>query len=102
MGFQSRPLRLELEDLGKLQLPCILHWDLNHFVVLAKVGKSTVTVLDPAAGERKLGLDEVSKHFAGVALELTPTAEFKPQKAAPSVSARHLTGPVRGLWRALA
>ena len=102
LGFQSRPLRLELEDLGKLQLPCILHWDLNHFVVLAKVGKLTVTVLDPAAGERKLGLDEVSKHFTGVALELTPTAEFKQQKAAPSVSARQLTGPVRGLWPALA
>lgn len=73
LGFHTRPLRLEMEDLGKLATPCILHWDLNHFVVLAKVGKSKVTVLDPVAGERKLGLDEVSKHFAGVALELTPT-----------------------------
>jgi len=102
LGFQARPLRLEIEDFGKLALPCVLHWDLNHFVVLAKVGKSKVTVHDPAIGERKLGLDEVSKHFTGVALELTPMAEFKPQKAAPSVSARQLTGPVRGLWRALA
>lgn len=102
MGFQSRPLRLELEDLGKLALPCVLHWDLNHFVVLVNVGGSKVTILDPAIGERKLSLDEVSKHFTGVALELTPAAEFKPQKAAPSVSARQLTGPVRGLSRALA
>jgi len=102
LGFQARPLRLEMEDFGELALPCVLHWDLNHFVVLAKVGKSKVTVHDPAIGERKLALDEVSKHFTGVALELTPTAEFKPQKAAPSVSARQLTGPVRGLWRALA
>lgn len=102
LGFQARPLRLEMEDLGKLQLPCILHWDLNHFVVLAEVGKSKVTVFDPAGGERRLSLDEVSEHFTGVALELTPTVEFKPQKAAPSVSARQLTGPVRGLWRALA
>lgn len=102
LGFQTRPLRLEMEDLGKLTLPCILHWDLNHFVVLAKVDKSKITVLDPAVGERKLGLEEVSKHFTGVALELTPTAEFKQQKAAPSVSVRELTGPVRGLWRALA
>lgn len=102
LGFQTRPLRLELEDLGKLTLPCILHWDLNHFVVLTKVGKSKITILDPAVGERKLSLDEVSKHFTGVALELTPAAEFRPQKAAPSVSARQLTGPVRGLWRALA
>lgn len=102
LGFRTRPLRLEMEDLGKLTLPCILHWDLNHFVVLAKVGKATATVLDPAVGERKLELGEVSKHFTGVALELTPTADFTLQKAAPSVSPKQLTGPVRGLSRALA
>lgn len=101
LGFSTRPLRLDLDDLGKLRLPCILHWDLNHFVVLAKVDKSKVTILDPASGERKLSLTEVSDHFTGVALELTPIAEFKPQKAAPSVTARELTGPVRGLWRTL-
>ncbi|KRA41964.1 peptidase domain-containing ABC transporter [Pseudoxanthomonas sp. Root630] len=102
LGFSTRPLRLDMEDAGKLKLPCILHWDLNHFVVLAKVGRSRVTILDPAIGERKLSLSEVSDHFTGVALELTPTAEFKPQKATPSVTARQLTGPVRGMWRALA
>lgn len=102
LGFATRPLRLDMEDLGGLKLPCILHWDLSHFVVLTKVGKSKFTILDPAVGERKLGVGEVSKHFTGVALELTPTVEFKPQKAAPSVSVRQLTGLVRGLWRALA
>ncbi len=102
LGFSTRPLRLDIEHLGQLKLPCILHWDLNHFVVLAKVGKSRVTILDPASGERKLSFEEVSRHFTGVALELTPTAEFKPQKAAPSISARQLTGPVTGLWSALA
>ncbi|MEL1265178.1 peptidase domain-containing ABC transporter [Pseudoxanthomonas putridarboris] len=102
LGFSVRPLRLDMEDLGKLKLPCILHWDLNHFVVLVKAGKSKVTILDPAVGERRLSYREVSDHFTGVALELTPTAEFKPQKAAPAVTARQLTGPVLGLWRALA
>ncbi|MCC4620744.1 peptidase domain-containing ABC transporter [Xanthomonas cassavae CFBP 4642] len=102
LGFATRPLRLDMEHLGQLKLPCILHWDLNHFVVLAKVGKSKATVLDPAVGERTLLLDEVSQHFTGVALELTPTAEFKPQRAAASVSAHQLTGPIRGLWSALA
>lgn len=101
LGFSSRPLRLEMEDLGKLRLPCILHWDLNHFVVLAKVGKSTATILDPAVGERRLPLSEVSEHFTGVALELSPTTDFRPQKPAPAVSIRQLTGPVRGLWQAL-
>ncbi|PZP63615.1 MAG: ABC transporter [Pseudoxanthomonas spadix] len=102
LGFSTRPLRLDMEDLGKLKLPCILHWDLNHFVVLAKVGRAKVTILDPAVGERRLSLSEVSEHFTGVALELTPGADFKRQKAAPSVSARQLIGPIHGLWPALA
>jgi len=102
LGFTTRPLRLDMEDLGKLRLPCILHWDLNHFVVLAKVGRSKVTILDPAIGERRLSFADVSDHFTGVALELMPTAEFKPQRSAPAVGLGQLTGPVRGLWRALA
>lgn len=101
LGFQTRPLRLDMNDLGKLKLPCILHWDFNHFVVLAKVGRSKVTILDPAIGEKTLAFSEVSDHFTGVALELTPGHEFKPPKASPSVSVRQLTGPVTGLWRAL-
>ncbi|ALS94157.1 peptidase domain-containing ABC transporter [Xanthomonas oryzae] len=101
LGFSTRPLRLDMEQLDQLALPCILHWDLSHFVVLAKVGKTKATILDPAIGERRLSLSEVSQHFTGVALELTPTAEFKQHKAAPSISARQLTGPIRGLWSAL-
>lgn len=101
LGFQTRPLRLDMEDLGKLKLPCILHWDLNHFVVLAKVGRKGVTVLDPASGERRLSFAEVSDHFTGVALELTPGHDFQPQKAEPAVTVRQLTGRVQGLWPAL-
>ncbi|AJC47227.1 peptidase domain-containing ABC transporter [Xanthomonas sacchari] len=102
LGFSARPLRLEMEDLGRLELPCILHWDLNHFVVLARVGKSRVKLLDPAIGERNLAISEVSQHFTGVVLEMTPCANFKRRKSVESVSARQLTGPIRGLWRALA
>lgn len=102
LGFSTRPLRLDMDDVGKLKLPCILHWDLNHFVVLSKVGKNRVTIFDPAIGQRVLPLSEVSDHFTGVALELTPAAAFKPHKAAPAITARQLTGPVRGLWHSLA
>lgn len=101
LGFQTRPLRLDLESLCNLKLPCILHWDLNHFVVLDKVGKSMATILDPAFGKRVLNLAEFSDHFTGIALELTPSAEFKPQKATRSVSTRQLTGHIRGLWPTL-
>ncbi|ATS40151.1 MULTISPECIES: peptidase domain-containing ABC transporter [Xanthomonas] len=101
LGFATRPLRLDMEHLSKLKLPCVLHWDLNHYVVLAKVGKLKATIFDPALGERTLLMDEVSKHFTGVALELTPTAEFKPKKATSSVSVRQLTGSIRGLGGAV-
>src|SRR5690606_26091087 len=62
MGLLTRALRLEMHDLDKLAVPCILHWDLNHFVVLSKVSRSTATIVDPAFGERRLPLDEVSRH----------------------------------------
>jgi len=101
LGFQTRALRLELSDMAQLTTPCILHWDLNHFVVLAKAGKTGITVLDPAFGERKLSYAEASEHFTGVALELTPGVEFKQQPAPPAVKISQLTGPVRGLWRSL-
>ncbi len=80
LQFSSRPLRLELEELSQLKTPCILHWDLNHFVVLKEVKGNKVTIHDPAVGVRTWKLDEISKHFTGVALELTPTPEFKPEK----------------------
>ncbi len=102
LGFHARPLRLDVGDLAKLKLPCILHWDFNHFVVLEKVGKSKATIHDPAFGERKLAFTEVSDRFTGVALELTPGHDFKPVKASATISMHRLIGPVRGLWRSLA
>lgn len=101
VGLQTRAIRVELHDLAKLRTPCILHWDMNHFVVLARVGRSKVKIVDPAFGERNLSYGEVSAHFTGVALELTPTAEFQPLPAAPAVTVGQLIGPVRGLWSAL-
>ncbi|MCK6422064.1 MAG: peptidase domain-containing ABC transporter [Aquabacterium sp.] len=102
LGFTSRPLRLELGELAKLSLPCVLHWDLNHFVVLKKIGRGGAVILDPALGERRLPLAEVSRHFTGVALELAPSAEFKRQEPAARLSLRSLTGRVAGLKLALA
>ena len=78
LNLAPRALRLELEELGQLQLPAILHWDLAHFVVLESVGRDSVTILDPAAGRRTLPLKTVSRHFTGVALELTPARAFEP------------------------
>lgn len=102
LGLHGRALRLELEGLSRLDTPAILHWDLNHFVVLESVRRDSVVVLDPALGRRTLPMAEVSRHFTGVALELEPGQEFTPDTRREAVSLRKLTGPVRGFWRALA
>ncbi|HVX05697.1 MAG TPA: peptidase domain-containing ABC transporter [Rhodanobacteraceae bacterium] len=101
LGFETRPLRLELEELPELKTPCILHWDLNHFVVLKQATKRGAVIHDPARGVLKLSNAEISKHFTGVALELSPRVDFKPVKARESISLRALTGKVKGLPGAL-
>jgi ATP-binding cassette subfamily B protein RaxB len=73
----SRALRLDLDNLINLQTPCILHWDLNHFVVLKKATKTKIVIHDPARGLLTVPMTEVSKRFTGVALELTPTQGFE-------------------------
>ena len=61
-----------MDDLSNLQLPAILHWKLDHFVVLKKVSKKHIVIHDPSFGMRTLPMREVSQLFTGVALELTP------------------------------
>jgi ATP-binding cassette subfamily B protein RaxB len=102
LGLTGRPLRLEVAQLGQLRLPAILHWDMSHFVVLASCGRTKVTVHDPAIGVRRYRMDEVSQHFTGVALEITPHAGYAAPVQAPIFSLRDAVGPVRGLASALA
>lgn len=79
LQLSTRPLKLELEDLSRLQLPAILHWDMTHFVVLKGVSRKAVVIHDPAAGCRRYTLAECSRHFTGVALEMTPGLDFSSQ-----------------------
>ncbi|WP_336219657.1 peptidase domain-containing ABC transporter [Citrobacter amalonaticus] len=93
----SRSLRLELSELGKLRLPCILHWDMVHFVVLKEVGSKQCVIHDPAIGRRVLSMAEVSASFTGVALELWPDKDFTPAPAPIKIKLRQLIGRVIGL-----
>jgi len=102
LGFSNRALRLELEELPQLQTPCILHWDLNHFVVLTQADDQRITILDPASGERTLTLKEASPHFTGVALELSPSPGFKKAVARTPFDWRVLFAGQHGLWKAFA
>ena len=88
-----RPLKLELGDLDKLQLPVILHWDLDHFVVLTKVRGQTFTIHDPAVGVRRYTFPELSLHFTGVALEVSRLQDFTPEQSRPQLTLRQLFTP---------
>ncbi len=101
VGFTTRPVKLELEDLKDLRRPCILHWNFNHFVVLKEVGARHVVIHDPAMGIRKLSFEEVSAAFTGVALELWPNPGFKQVTFKQSVKLRDMMGHVTGLYRSM-
>lgn len=95
--LKSRAVELDLEDLPALTCPCILHWDMNHFVVLLSARRGRVVIHDPALGRRVMGMREVSQHFTGVALELWPDGEFTAKKQLRRLSLRTLTKHISGL-----
>jgi ATP-binding cassette subfamily B protein RaxB len=105
LGLASRALQCPIDDVHKLATPCILHWDMNHFVVLTKVSgnvngkgsKSTFSVNDPAVGKRTLSADEFGKHFTGICLELTPTNKFEVKQEQARMKFTQLWSSMSGL-----
>lgn len=102
LGLGGRGVRLEPSALDGLALPAVLHWDMSHFVVLKSVSGRHATIHDPARGVRRLTLQELDRHFTGVALELRPTAAFRAQDQRQRLSVLDLCGDLRALWPALA
>ena len=97
MGLAARGVQVPLESLAKLQLPAVLHWDMNHFVVLTGVKGKNIFVHDPGRGKRKLSLAEASKHFTGVAMEFTPNQNFRKVDEREKISAWQLLSMGSGL-----
>jgi ATP-binding cassette subfamily B protein RaxB len=77
LGLSTRALRVEMSALDRIVLPAIIHWDMNHFVVLESVSRNSATIHDPRRGKVKLSLQEFSNHFTGVVLELAPSDSFE-------------------------
>ncbi|TCB96658.1 peptidase domain-containing ABC transporter [Kosakonia quasisacchari] len=101
LRLSSRAVRLELGDLKLLALPCILHWNMNHFVVLHKIRGNQLILHDPERGKVILSFQDAGKHFTGVALELTPAADFTPRDERKKIHLRQLTGKTPGLVPAM-
>lgn len=102
LGFTNRPVTLELSDISLLSLPCILHWDMHHFVVLESCKRGRFRVVDPARGSIEIDQFEMNKHFTGVALELLPKPTFVRSPPAEPVRLSALMGDIVGLNGALA
>lgn len=101
MGLTGRALRLDLDELGSLRLPCILHWDLNHFVVLESVSSDGAAVMDPASGRRKVKTEEISRKFTGIALELWPNTRFEAGEEKQEIRILPMLRGISGLGRTL-
>lgn len=99
LGLAPRPLKQPLEDLGRLALPAIIHWDLNHFVVLEKVEKGRAFIVDPAKGSAWHDQESLSRHYTGVALELRPSPGFQPERAHRRLRMRQLWSGSSGVMR---
>lgn len=101
MDMACRPLRFELDHLKQLRLPAILHWDMNHFVVLKAVRGRSIVIHDPAMGEKVWPIAEASKHLTGVALEVSPTESFTRQDERARLPFSAFWGGARGLTHPL-
>ena len=94
-GFDARGYRKEPAELRRMQMPVIVHWNFNHFLVVEGFGKRRVYLNDPANGPTSVTYEEFDRSFTGVVLTCVPTADYRPLGRRPSMwpsLARRLTG----------
>ena len=84
-GLDAQGYRLEPEELRNVQMPCILHWNFNHFVVLRGFRGNKAYINDPGLGEQAVSMAEFDRAFTGIVLVFKPTEAFQPEGKAPSV-----------------
>ena len=96
LGLSTRAVRLDVADLDKLRLPAVLHWNLDHFVVLRQITRKGLRIHDPATGERLIPWAEVDKAFSGIALELWPSTEFAKGDERRRIGLFDVTGRING------
>ena len=79
-GLECKGYRKEMDGLRELEMPCIIHWNFNHFVVLEGFKGKYAYINDPAVGRRKLTLEELDEGFTGVVLTFKKTENFVKEK----------------------
>lgn len=100
-GLGPKAVSCNLEYLRtRVKFPAILHWEFNHFVVLAGFSGEKAVINDPAMGRRKVSMRQLSDSFTGICLEFSPTSEFKAEGKKPSVR-RFVLTRLAGMKRSL-
>lgn len=97
LDMDSRALSIDLDEIKKLKMPCILHWDFNHFVVLIKAKRKSCILHDPAIGKVVISYNEISKHFTGVAFEVWPESNFKRETIKNKINIITLIKKIHGI-----
>lgn len=95
-GFEVKAYRAGPESVKENgKFPCIIHWNMNHFVVLNGFRGNHVYINDPARGTVRISWDEFDKAFTGIVLEIVPSPDFKPggkRKSTLDFAAKRLAG----------
>lgn len=95
-GFSVKAFRVSPEALKENgTFPCIIHWNMNHFVVLNGFRGKHVYINDPARGTIKISWEEFDRSFTGVVITPVPSESFKPsgkRKSTISFASKRLTG----------
>ena len=81
-GITANSYRVKkIEALQKIKLPCIAFWSNDHFVVLHKITKKYMYIMNPARGHEKYRIGEFIEHFSNVIMVAEPEKDFKPGKS---------------------
>ncbi len=95
-GFDVEAFRQTPESLKKDgKFPCIIHWNMNHFVVLNGFRGKYAYLNDPARGTVKVTMEEFDRSFTGIVMIPTPSASFEPggkKRSAADYAKKHLKG----------
>ena len=101
LNLSTRSSRIEIGHLSYLTLPCILHWNLDHYVVLKSFTSKRITIHDPARGKVVVSKDEFSKSFTGVVIEFLPNQSFEPKTESKKLRLVDFWSSMGGLWTSL-
>lgn len=83
-GLRVKAYSLEPSNFKYVSLPAIIHWKFNHFIVVEKVGPTSVEVVDPGEGRRRLTSEEFDAGFTGVVLTFELGGHLSPERGTRS------------------